>query len=838
MRVWVLSLMSVLLVAAQLRAETIGIIGGADNSNDYAAFVVSGSTAPLPIAPLPPVAGSIGIDSVSINQFGQALIGGKTNPGTPAAYGAFIAPGSTTPMVITNLPTGAGNCFVNSVALNDLGQGLVGATNFNNPYVAWVIFGSTTALPLTSSFPPPGSGGIQTAAINQSGEGLIGGAVNGFQDAYAARVTFDSITPTPISGLPTGGFSRINSVALNQSNQGLIGGQDNGTAYAAFIDSGSTTPISISGLPVGAIGNTTYAGQGVVLNNFGQGLIGGNDNANAYAAWVSFDSGSPLPIMTLPAGGNSQILTVALNDYGPGLIGGQDNSSGTSAAYAAWVYPGSSTPTLITGLPSGGTSAIWSVALNQFGQGLIGGDDNGNGYAALLAPGSTTPVPLIGLPVGGGSVIASVALILRSPLPTGSLRGNNLIFANYINENARQDTFYFVPSFFNNTYSNALESAAPTRNALSVFAAVQNLFYLNQSLSLHLHNFSRIRKPLANSTVSNQINQRVGTRFFALSDALENDMIEGSTQQSEEDEPQKVVAPDLPPPFVSEDRPWTLWFEGIGVYASQDAQNQTVGFQPYGGGSILATDKIVAKNTKVGGGAAYTFTHISEDENAGHSSINQEFAFLYATWSYHGLHLDGGVWFGLFQTDQTRNINMTGFNFTATSHPSGFQLSPHFEIGYDSSIMRSDSGNIEFMVDPFAMIDWANSWQGSYREQGTGPFAAGQNAQYGSLLRSELGYRLYEAFPFLNWRLVIEEKLSYVNKTPFGIGKVTGFLVGSAGAFTLETLSSSQSLGAAEISFLFEPLDKKYPYGSISYQGEFNGSYQSHQGFIEVAWNF
>jgi hypothetical protein len=105
-------------------------------------------------------------------------------------------------------------------------------------------------------------------------------------------------------------------------------------------------------------------------------------------------------------------------------------------------------------------------------------------------------------------------------------------------------------------------------------------------------------------------------------------------------------------------------------------------------------------------------------------------------------------------------------------------------------------------------------------------------------LRAETGLRFYETFFFTSWNFVLSQKLSYVNQTSFGVGRLNAFLVGSPGSFTLETLSGSQNLGVAEFGLVFEPAKQKYPYGSISYQGELGESFQSHEINLELSWAF
>ena len=255
---------------------------------------------------------------------------------------------------------------------------------------------------------------------------------------------------------------------------------------------------------------------------------------------------------------------------------------------------------------------------------------------------------------------------------------------------------------------------------------------------------------------------------------------------SEQDEMVPSSHFDMP---VDQERPYTLWFEALGAFASQQAQDQTVGFNPSMGGFILAFEALSHETVQIGGGAAYTFTHIHEHKDAGSARLNQEYLFAYATWSNEQFYVDAAVWGGIFQTHQTRHIRMTGFEFESTSDPKGFQLSPHIECGYDKAKYMHSSMESELVIDPFVMADWVNAWQDSYQETGDSPFNIEQRAQYSSFLRTEAGFRFYEMISFNTWRLILEEKGSYVYKKPFKVGTVNAFLVGSPGSFNVETFT-------------------------------------------------
>jgi uncharacterized protein with beta-barrel porin domain len=730
------------------------------------------------------------------------IIGGLDISGTQSPYAALVSSSGIATPINTGLSS-SGDIF--SVAINTFGQLIIGGLDFSGavpPYAA-LISPSGIATPINTGV---SAGRINSVAINNCGQGLIGGEDdNG--PPYAALVSPSGIA-TPINtGISDG---KINSVAINASGQGLIGGFDNtGPIYAALVSSsGIATPVN-TGISDGKIFS-------VAINNSGQGLIGGEDDTGpAYAALIS-PSGIATPINTGLLDG--RILGVAINASGQGIIGGFDNS-GTFPPYAALVSPSGIATPINTGLSNG---FIYSVAINDFGQGLIGGQDStgtGPAYAAIVSPlGIATP---INTGVSAGRIKSVAILPLLSHISTEFLSGNNKTLANYINTNAPQDAFYFVPAFCDGTLEDALESAAPTRNAISLYTASKNLFYLTTGLSNHLRNHSMQCKRDARRSIA---------AVESISEVWESEELTASINMQKKK--QNNCVKEAP----CEGKNSTIWFETLGALAYQKAQNQTPGFNPTTGGAILAYDGKTSEHTRVGAGAAYLFTYVHEKQGAGHSNINQEDLFVYASWENKQFYVDGSLLGGVFQISQVRKIHMTGFDFKSTSHPDGWQLVPHVEFGY--RYQPRSQQDIGFTLNPFVMVDWANAWQGSYKEKGSGPFNAGQKSHYSSLLRTEASLRLYETLFFDSWNLSFQEKAGYVNVHSFGTGKVNAFLVGSPGTFTVTTLTSDQNLGVGEFAMIFAPHNARYPTGTIFYQGEFGSKYQSHQVALELAWSF
>lgn len=359
----------------------------------------------------------------------------------------------------------------------------------------------------------------------------------------------------------------------------------------------------------------------------------------------------------------------------------------------------------------------------------------------------------------------------------------------------------------------ALQSAAPTRNGISTYTANNNVFFLTTSLASHIRNQQTIQYESPNAFTHVSQNGLYYDQLWA-SRTLSKKDLNRSNQQ-----------------------PNSIYFEAIGALAHQKAQHQTPSFDPTMGGAILAYDRMFAQKWRVGCGLAYLYTHVHQKEDQGKANIHQEEGFIYGSWDNQSVYVDLLLMGGGMQIKQTRHTKMTGFSFDSSSKPHGWQLIPHGELGAKKQLFKAYKKGL-FDLNPFIMLDWANGWQKSYTEKGNSPFNIFQKSYYGSLLRTEAGFRFYETLFFDAWNFSVQEKLSYVNTQSFDGGRVNAFLVGSPGSFSVETLSSAQNLGVVQLALTFDPIKAAYPKVNCFYQGEFGKQYRSHQVNLELAWQF
>ncbi len=795
-------------------AARYGLIGGDEGSPNPLALTVNVIDINNPIATQIPIAGSGGIFGVAISSSGTVGLLGGDDGLNAAAYVVDVV--NATGTTITNI-SGAGTFF--SVAMDPTGQsGVLGGGDLVGPSpLAFTVDIATHTATTVPSLPPNvifEGAAISAPLGGSSPVGLLVGT-----DATVSPSIFHSYFlngNSTITLVPSGTGQGALRCADSNGVHGICGGHNDTTPQthpiAFFANLVASTDSSIS-MPVADVGQILS----VAVSSNGRAILGGGDQGGGespLAYTCSSSSPTAVPVSNLFTPG--LILSVDIDAQGVnGILGGVDNASFIAHAYTLQWTSGTATAIPIT-LPVSNDIEISAVAISSNGQvGILGGLNNSIETIAYLVTGIQNATLLnpaiatnLGIPAAFFGHINSAAmdalLLAASSVPTIGLKGNNWTLADYININAADAAAYLLPSQIDGTLNQALESVAPTRNAFSLFALDNSLFFARSALTIRSQDAR-----LFNRSARMQGSEQGELGYLAG----RNDHVLSTSKRK--------------------GRPNQIWGELIGADAYQKAQQQTPKFQPITFGFVLGYDYEKEGRGRIGGGLSYMHTHVNERENAGHSTINQELIFLYALLDRNQFYADFAIWFGLFQTANVRNIHMTGFNFRSASHPRGLQFDPHLEIGYSGSFYDD-----EYIFEPFFMMDWVHNWQLPYEEVGNGPFKFGQKMLHSSMLRNELGLRFYETFSFEVWKLTLQEAASYVYKKPYSVGFLNAYLVGAPGNFTVETLSWRQNLGSAAVQFLFEPMDSRYPSGVIAYRGEFGSRYQSHQLGLNVEWGF
>ncbi|MFA6916127.1 MAG: autotransporter domain-containing protein [Parachlamydiales bacterium] len=675
------------------------------------------------------------------------------------------------------------------------------------PYAAFLNHDGT--LTKLNGLPPTGL--TYRVAINSSGYGIIGGTTG--INAYAALVSPKG-TVKAIPGLMSPG--EIYTVAINESGNGIIGGGRllTNVPYAALISKkGNATHLNVP------LSGLVYS---VAINNSGEGIVGGIGPLNsAYASLVS-PGGNVTPLAGLPTTG--AIYWVAINDAKRRFIGGQNNAS----VYAAFIdKQGSLIP--VSGLPLG---LNYSVAINAKGNAIMGGTSLNLPYAALVAQNGAVK-NLNGLPTAPGKIYT----VTLNDAGTGLFVGFTTSgpYGSFVAPNGTLTPLVGLPTGDGFLDGVALHSAGvgivggSLNNVPFAALAAPNgtLTYLSGlPLDGQINSISI-------ATLDNLVPKHIGpfdswaNTQFALSDALTQHCIMHQGNR------RNACSHRLPLlDFELDAGTSSLWLSAFGNYVHEKGKHSFHGYSNNIAGALLGLDYKGIQDVVLGGGLAYAYNSVRYFEDYGSASINQESAVLYASWNNPCFYMNAALWGGHFHTSHHRRS--LGF-ITSKAKPCGWNLTPHFEI---SSPFIFPSAH-EIIVDPFITLDWANNWQSHYREHGSSGFNIKLNDLHASIFRSELGLRFFETFHCRCGRLLLEEKISYVNKTPIHKGKGRASFIGAASSFGVETLNfSSQNQGNVQLHVEYLPSCIENIYSSFDYQGGFGSSFQSHMLTLMIGQNF
>ncbi len=627
----------------------------------------------------------------------------------------------------------------------------------------------------------------------------------GFEDGHVYNVNLETGSFSRITSSPT--ITEPSDLALKNSTTAYVLSQSSQTVYSLNLITGSTAPITtIAGNPnlsaVALRGDIAY-----VVGFDSKNIFAVNQTNGTYTTLV------PSPPLTATTGLSGIDLlneTAYVIDYDSGRVFSVDLTTGHSS--------------LLTTVPPGANPTDLAIVNENLA--YSADSSNNNVYAIDLQTGSVSLVTPSPVPGSAGELFG---LGIYPVISTQGLSGNILKFANYLNADAPLSTLNLFNQRTGSTLTDALKAAMPARLGFATFAAQNGYLASAQVVTDHLYQkrFARQKKIESNG------NAKMSEATLSEEDLLASMSYEKhSTGRIDIRKPcDKAQTPDHD--F------YTLWLGAFGEYAREKKQQQqTPEFTASLGGAVLGMDYNCVNDDAIGLGGSYVYTHVHEKDNMGHAHVNQGFLGVYSTLHVDKWYFNLGLWGGYYHTNNHRHISFPLFDATAHSTTHGWQLAPHFEVGYAGDFSNIGPKKHLFGVRPFLLADWVPTWEHSFSEHGADGLNAHQKGKFCSLFRGETGLRFQEVLVYDCGILVFQEKGSYAYQKMFHTGTVTAFLVGAPGSFTVSTLVDAQNLGVAEFSVLFKPTNRSIPYFELSYQGAFGSKYQSHQGIFEMGKDF
>lgn len=412
----------------------------------------------------------------------------------------------------------------------------------------------------------------------------------------------------------------------------------------------------------------------------------------------------------------------------------------------------------------------------------------------------------------------SIQLVLTSPTPppgptpnttvslsTRGLKGNNLRLANYLNSlSASQlgSSFTALSQLDANALNHALSTIQPARNAFAPYMAQITLLSCTEILNGHALTLRRAKMTQ---------DKKVAFESAAQEDSL------------------LVSNTLLPSP--NREKSSAFWVNGFGDWAHQSAEEENPSFHAQTAGAMMGYDYTPAcpwaklDAALIGVLLAYTKTDIHQNDDFGHNELQTGYLALYGNLYFSNTYLSFAAWNGLQFIDNERKVFFSTFDHTAKSSLKAYVGDLHFGLGYDFNWEVGNCSTLFF--EPFAQVDWAYDLSPSYHEHGAAPYDMHIARQFSSMLQSEAGVMLYFTKTYEKSTWTLWDKVSYINRAPFGTGTMTANLVGFPGSFSLASLNANQSLFSESIELLWQ--SHKGAYGSLQYEGEFGSGWMSNQ---------
>lgn len=397
--------------------------------------------------------------------------------------------------------------------------------------------------------------------------------------------------------------------------------------------------------------------------------------------------------------------------------------------------------------------------------------------------------------------------------------GNSLAVINYLNSLSFGSVGgpYAPLQFFLTCpqVSQALLTISPSRNSFTTFTSQNLSFSAGKIISSHLLKKRRFRFLEKEESSS---------KDFLTASLKFPWMKKPARKKKEPQQPELLPCPSYMPNCTHD-----FWLDGFGEYATQEAQDQNPSFTAASGGALLGYDQNIGEYALVGGAAGYVHSSIHQKNNFGLGIIDMYLADFYASIYPDDFYINTSLMAGYNHYKNDRHVFFPGFNAWAKSRSHAWQLTPHLDCGYDWNFL------CYYTLEPFAQFDYAVNFNSELKESGAGAYDMHQKSKINSMLRSEIGLNAYQSIETDSlW--ILREKLSYVNKKPFGVGRITANIVGSPGSFLVESFTHTQNLFSWTLEAYMQR--KNGSYFSFSYDGEWGGGYFVQLGYIELGKYF
>lgn len=589
---------------------------------------------------------------------------------------------------------------------------------------AWAPTGSARE---TVALPVPGVVGAEGElnGVDTTGGGLLtigngqnintsnnpGGAITSDAAPTASILFLGNSTITGDTGA-TGEFLDISAgVAASTVNF-------NGKVYSQTFQVSGTGTVNFNGDVIAA---PNFANDGFINLGAGSSLTGAIITATANTGTLTLNDGSKVTGAIGGANGLKQI----------NVVGGDATVDG--AIQARGFDLGANTLTIIGGaltINSGGSIATTLASDAEYGRILVGGTSLITGPNITVIPtvtGALTNGTTFNIVEAGSGSDGTVAIDnSNSPRYTFSGAMSNGAVSISLSGIAPLSTLVTAPGAL--AVAPILDVNAPIGSDLLVIQDAIAVLPTTGAIDNALAQLAPANTNLAAPWVAAQTTRLFDDLWMAQVDQIQTACCDANCEPNKPNVPADLNA------CKDAEQKGKWWAKGFGSQGEQDNVANMNGYDTEAYGLMLAYDKPLNNETRVGFGGGYANSSIDGNNSSGNTDIDSYQVTGYLHHAQGPLFVQAAVTAGVNDYESTRHIVFPGVIRTATSDYSGQQYSGIVTVGKHYQLN-------ETTITPIASLQATHLRVGSYTESGAGDANLRVENQDYTFVQSTLGVK-------------------------------------------------------------------------------------------------
>ncbi len=276
---------------------------------------------------------------------------------------------------------------------------------------------------------------------------------------------------------------------------------------------------------------------------------------------------------------------------------------------------------------------------------------------------------------------------------------------------------------------------------------------------------------------------------------------------------------------------WGIFVKGNAVSGDQRDTSDRTGYNFTSAGATLGMDYRFTDSLALGLLIGYTGSRADVDDYGSKVTMDGYTAGIYGTWYRHGFFVDGQASYGWADYRNSRRIVFTGIDRTASSRPSGRQLTLYGGTGYE---FKTDA----WMLVPSVSLQYIKLGLDSYTESGAGALNLNVDRQNMESFLGNIGGRAYYTFDTEGAVIMPGIRASYGYEFLRDARGVTSTLAQGSSPFTIELPSAARntiSCGAS-ISMFLKKNGASFQLGYDAQFGSDNYTAHSINGMIRMVF--